>query len=136
MLFRLVSILALCIAMMAHAESAGFDPVYEKQYNDQVRVQLLGHGDDGVVPREVQHWAYPENAGTSPDAAAMIRNLKALGFAAEPAELGKGVTFTHVVPVAGKEFDAITGKLRSFFASKNWSYDGWETVVVRKEVSS
>ena len=105
----------------------------ERTYNDQVRNALLKEGDNGLVPREVQHWAYPaQNGSIAPSSIkAIIADLQSYGFAAERAK-NSGVSLRHVTAVKGKKFDEMTMSLRAYFASKGWRYDGWETFVIRK----
>jgi hypothetical protein len=115
-----------CVPWSAHS----FDLDYEANYNQPVRAQLLDQGDDGSVEREVQHWGFPSETAAS--FAEVVQGLRKFGFAAKASAGKNGVTFTHIVAVSGAEFDRVTGTLRDYFSLKGWTYDGWETVVVRK----
>lgn len=135
MLKSLLLILALFVAPSIGRAQSLSD---EAAYNDVVRVLLIKEGDDGLTPRVVQHWAYPA-LGKEDQAAPIdevIDGVGELGYEATPSNQLGGVTFTHVVSVYGPKFDAITLELRAYFASKGWEYDGWESVVVRKEATS
>lgn len=134
MLKFLLLILALC-ATPSTGLAQGLED--EAAYNDTVRVLLIKEGDDGLTPREVQHWAYPA-LGREDQAAPIdqvLDGVRSLGYEAVPSEQLGGVTFIHLVAVAGSSFDEVTLELRAYFASKGWEYDGWESVVVRKEAT-
>ena len=103
----------------------------QRRLNDEVRAISMKEGDDGSVPRQVDHWAYPKRGGIPQKD--MVTALQVKGFEAEPIVEKGGIRFGHVVAIAGVEFDMLTLMLAEYCEEKRWTYDGWESVVVRKE---
>lgn len=119
----------------ARAENVGLTLDDEIARNDAVRAALSKEGDDGTVPRPVEHWAYPREDGVA-DLQAATAIFTARGMAVRPADSRNGLIGSEETSVATTAFDEGTFGLLISFDRIGWDYDGWETTVVRPFSSS
>lgn len=104
-----------------------------KESNDVVRSTLVENGDLGWGAREVTHFAYPVLDANPFSAEEVEGVLLEAGFTVEPTKAEVGLAFHHDFDPFVDDFDEITDQMSNSLANLGWSYDGWETLVVRKE---
>ncbi len=104
--------------------------------NDQVLLQLQQAGDALNQPRLIEHWAYfpsPAARQQFQDTVAAA-SFKILGF--DTIDVGKaaryGIHMARQDSIHVPYIHQLTWNLTRFAESLGGSYDGWETVVVKK----
>jgi hypothetical protein len=103
--------------------------------NDAVRDRLAEEGDDGRAVRHVLHYAYPTEKADMAARSGMIAELAGQGFDVRDAAVDNGVVLEHYRSVAGSDFDRISSDLETWFANRNWDYDGWECAIVKGKLN-
>lgn len=98
-----------------------------------IRDNLLKAGDDGVSPREISHFAYPEGRASSKNKPRVAEWLRQSGYRVEDAQTGTGLVFHRKGSPFGSGFDAVTAEFRQKLPLFGSYYDGWKTWVIRKD---
>lgn len=98
--------------------------------NAMVRDTMAVQGDDGSLPRQVTHFAYPKEE-TSASRFEVFEFLSQFDLVLSEAAMQNGVIFEHRTDVASAEFDEFTGRMFDELLAMGWEYDGWECPIVK-----
>lgn len=120
---------------LLYPDAAGLNEIC----NNQVLMQLDEHGDDGSVPRVIDHWLYFPRAE---DREAFAREAEGEGFTASDAEADadssppdEDTPFAVLLrrEDAPDDINEVTWNLRELAGAHGGYYDGWGTTVMNGE---
>lgn len=105
----------------------------QREFNELIRQALWDEGDNGLVPRNVRHFAYPQSG----DAVCSFKNvtdyLSIHNLKVTETFDNTGLMFEHESEVSSFEFDVFTYSLKTKLFEKGWVYDSWECLVVKPQ---
>lgn len=113
-------------------------PEQMRWINDLRVLLMLGqHGDSGLRPRQVEHWAYfGDRAAAGRFARWCTDNGYALDGDAQPYQSDDGtfgVRFSHIGPATIEAINERTVAADSAARQLGGEYDGWETMLIKRK---
>jgi hypothetical protein len=91
--------------------------------DDEIRHQLLEHGDDGRTPRHTMFFFYEGNLQALQEVA------RANDFSVRRMVDGEGLILEKVLPVDEVNFDPVSAMMDSWAQQFGADFDGWECAV-------
>ncbi len=99
----------------------------QKSPDDELRAVLAKHGDNGNVPRIVDHYVYFKN---EEDAGSFRSFVVGRGYQIDESQHEFAVAFSKESAISGPDFDQELSLLRKESFVRDGEYDGWACPVV------